>query len=223
MTLPISSQILNRVRSLHRGLTLHGHVRHRLRSINPVLGSDDRHDTIDLVSILSSLVRSLRARHSLQQAIIEAGNHQSAGIIRYLAERLSSGRSLDQACAEFRAIDSTYHRRQKSGDVSALVIGVIELAHSMGGDEARLIDSLIHSLIERQHIRQERQAQATTVLSSMRMLTWLPVVCGLWIITESTSSRNFVLHTTVGRICLIAGILLNLLGRFWANRIVTPS
>ena len=215
--------VLDRVRKLRSGGSRRQHVLHRLSSIEPVRDSNHHHDPTDLVSVLSSLARSLRGGDSLRQAIAGAGNLESTGVIHFLAQRLSSDRSLDQACADFRAIHTARRRRPHSEDEAELVIGVIELAHSMGGDEARLIDSLIHSLIERRHIRHERQAHATTALSSMRMLTWLPVICGLWILTEKNSSRTFVLHTAIGRICLIGGIILNLLGRLWAQRIVLSS
>lgn len=223
MTALLRHQVKNRYRTSFQGVTLRQRIRHRLHASDSRTALNPECDRTDLVSVLSSLSRSLRGGHSLRHAVIEAGNQESAGVIHFLAQRLSAGSALDQACAEFRARRTTRRRRPSTDDENSLVIGVMELAQAMGGDEARLIDSLVHSLIERRHVRHERQTQATTALSSMRLLTWLPIICGLWIVTESDSSRNFIFHTAAGRLCLIAGIVLNLMGRLWAERIVTSS
>ena len=208
-------------RVLRRGVTYRQRVRRRLAV------HDDRHDPSDLITALSSLTRILRSGQSLRQAIIEVGNHETSGVIHLLALRLSSGQSLDKACGDLlakphtaRSIRLPGHQQETEG---ALVINVIELAYSMGGNEAQLIDSMIHTLIERRHIRLERQTQAATALSSMRMLTYMPVICGLWIVSESESSRTFIFHTAAGYICLGLGITLNVIGRVWSSLIVSSS
>ncbi|MFM7870191.1 MAG: hypothetical protein ACKPBG_00730, partial [Actinomycetota bacterium] len=71
--------------------------------------------------------------------------------------------------------------------------------------------------------RLERSAQAATVRASMRLLTWLPLICGLWIASENPLTRQFLVETSGGRICLVTGIVLNLLGRLWSRRIVGHS
>jgi tight adherence protein B len=169
----------------------------------------------DFIAPLSTISRSLRSGSSLRQAISDSGSSKSSGIIYLVAQELSSGRSLDEICSDLRI-----NTGQDSGGDHILVLHVIELAHSMGGNEARLIDSLLDTLIERRQIHNERLAQAATALSSMRLLTWLPLVSGMWMMAESPSSRAFLLHTTFGHICLIVGIFLNSIGRLWAKKIV---
>lgn len=220
--------MLHRLKKVRQGVTRRQQVRYRLNSASSRDVIKAPSDITDVISALSSISRSLRSGCSLRHAITQAGNRQSAGVIYSLAQQLSTGHALDEACADLRTVRHASGRSrrlrrtpQNLGDETSLVVSVIELAHSMGGDEARLFDSLVHTLIERRHIHNERQTQAATALSSMRMLTWLPVVCGLWIITESPSSRTFILHTTVGQICLVSGIALNLAGRTWARHIVS--
>ncbi len=169
----------------------------------------------DLIASLSTISRSLRSGSSLRQAISESGSSQSCGVIFLVAQGMSSGRSLDEVCSDLRMKTA----QDASGD-QILILHVIELAHSMGGNEAQLIDSLTDTLIERRQIHSERLAQAATALSSMRLLTWLPLICGMWMMAESPSSRSFLLHTTFGHICLIVGIILNSIGRLWAKRVV---
>ena len=219
--------IVGRIKVRKNGWTLRQRVRHRLVSSPRPSNFGDHHDLTNLVSTLGALSRSLRSGSSLRQAIAEAGSHQTSGVLHLLDQRLRSGLSLEEACGEFWSAPKskrTFLRlRRIEADETALVIHVIELAHAMGGNEARLIDSLIHALIERQHIHSERQTQAATALSSMRMLTWLPIGCGLWIMTESPTSRSFIVHSTAGQICLVVGISLNFIGRHWAQRIVSPA
>lgn len=219
--------IRHRLKNVRQGVTRRQQVRYRLHSMHSPSVIKDHSDITDVISALGSISRSLRSGCSLRHAITQSGNRPSAGVIHAVAQRLSTGQALDEACADLRIIHpaSRPSRRlrrtpQHLGNEASLVLSVIELAHSMGGDEARLFDSLIHTLIERRHIHNERQTQATTALSSMRMLTWLPIVCGLWIVTESPSSRTFIFHTTAGQICLVSGIALNLAGRTWARHIV---
>lgn len=100
------------------------------------------------------------------------------------------------------------------------MIRMIGLAHSMGGDEAGLLEATMHSLIERRHERLERSAQAATARASMRLLTWLPLICGLWMAAENPLTRQFLVETAGGRVCLVIGIVLNLLGRLWSRRII---
>ena len=207
-----------------QGLTYRQRVRYRLMNGDLAAVSVPRRilakafiydNSIDLIAPLSTISRSLRSGSSLRQAISESGSSQSCGVIFLVAQGLSSGRSLDEVCSDLRMKTA----QDASGD-QILILHVIELAHSMGGNEAQLIDSLTDTLIERRQIHSERLAQAATALSSMRLLTWLPLICGMWMMAESPSSRSFLLHTTFGHICLIVGIILNSIGRLWAKRVV---
>lgn len=100
------------------------------------------------------------------------------------------------------------------------MIQMIGLAHTMGGDQAGLLEATMTSLIERRQERLERSAQAATVRASMRLLTWLPLICGLWIASENPLTRQFLVDTPGGRTCLVTGGVLNLLGRLWSRHII---
>lgn len=192
-------------------------IRRRLDSSNP-----DRHSSSDdAVVILGSLIRSLRAGLSLRQAIIECGSHETHGITSQLASRLRHGDSLSEICAEFPT--SELRRRRSSTDEDLLVVRVIGLAHTMGGDQAGLLESVSQSIVDRRMAHQERLAQSATAMSSMRLLTWLPIVSGFWVASENPATREFLIHSRGGPFCLLTGVTLNLLGRLWAHRIVHAS
>jgi len=171
----------------------------------------------DAVATLAALARSVRGGLSLRQAIIECGTRQSSGVVHLAARDLRAGRPLSDVCAHLAdpATRLSIEDRQ--------MIRMIGLAHGMGGDEAGLLEATMHSLIERRQERLERSAQAATVHASMRLLTWLPLICGLWIASENPLTRQFLVETPGGRICLVTGVVLNLLGRLWSRRIIGRS
>lgn len=193
-------------RQVRRRLTLGAH------------STTDSSPTTDPVLLLGALTRSLRAGLTLRQAIIECGARQTNGLAHRMTMQLQRGRSLADVCTEF-PVPNPRRRKGTSGE-DLLVIRVIGLAHTMGGDEAGLLESVMRGIIERRQSRHERLTQAATVMSSMRLLTWLPVICGLWISAENPTTRHFLLGTPGGHVCLIIGLLLNLVGRFWSHRIV---
>lgn len=220
----LNSHVRRTVNQYRHGLTYRQRVRRRLLNCDLEAVKKPRRkfakgfvndNPTDFFAPLSTISRSLRSGSSLRQAISESGTSNSSGIIYLVAQGLGSGRSLDEICSDLRM-----NTDQDAGGDQILILHVIELAHSMGGNEAQLIDSLIDTLIERRQIHSERLAQAATALSSMRLLTWLPLLSGMWMMAESPSSRAFLLHTTFGHICLIVGIFLNSLGRLWARKIV---
>lgn len=172
---------------------------------------------VDPVTILAAMARSVRGGLSLRQAIIDCGTRQSSGVVHLAARDLQAGRSLSDVCAHLAdpAMRLPIEDRQ--------MIRMIGLAHSMGGDEAGLLEATVHSLIERRQERLERSSQAAAVHASMRLLTWLPLICGLWIASENPLTRHFLVETSGGRICLVTGIVLNLLGRLWSRHIIGRS
>lgn len=193
----------------------------RRRLTLEVRSPTDSSSTADPVVLLGSIVRSLRAGLTLRQAIIDCGNRQTNGLAHRMTVRLQRGRSLADVCTELSA--AIRSRRRTISDEDLLVVRVIGLAHTMGGDEAGLLEAVMYGIIEKRQSHHERLAQAATAMSSMRVLTWLPVICGLWIAAENPTTRHFLLHSPGGHICLISGCLLNLLGRLWSRRIVQAS
>lgn len=191
-------------------------IRHRLTQ--EIRSPTDSSPSADPVVLLGSIVRSLRAGLTLRQAIIDCGTRQMSELAHRMTVQLQRGRSLADVCTELSA--SNRSRRRTSSDESQLVVRVIGLAQTMGGDQAGLFEDVMHGIIERRRSHHERLTQAATAMSSMRLLTWLPAICGIWIAAENPTTRHFLLATTGGRICLSSGCLLNILGRLWSRRIL---
>ena len=103
---------------------------------------------------------------------------------------------------------------------SIMTLHVISLVSEVGGDVAQQLDCLIDTLLDRSQAKAERQTQAATATASMRLITWLPVVCGAWILSDSPAVRRVLLATPLGWACLTIGIGLNFVGRTWTHRMV---
>jgi Flp pilus assembly protein TadB len=103
-----------------------------------------------------------------------------------------------------------------------MALHVIALASEVGGDIAQQLDCLIDTLLDRSLAKAERETQAATATASIRLITWLPVVCGAWILSDSPAIRQVVFATPLGWACLTMGIGLNFIGRTWTKRLVHP-
>ena len=170
----------------------------------------------NIIDSLSAMTRSLRSGQSLASSLHQASITEPCDLLIRLAAAMNNGQSLNQACNDLIEADEKQHT---SGDLS-VVLHVISLASEVGGDAAHHIDALIDTLLDRSHARQDRQAQASTAMASTRLITWLPVVCAAWIVSDSPAIRNTMLATPLGWTCLTLGVGLNLVGRIWTKKLI---
>jgi Flp pilus assembly protein TadB len=158
--------------------------------------------------------------HSLESAITNAVLTQSSHELSRLYDLMSAG---DDVASSSRRIAQSLHDvrnptpRERDG---AIAMHVLSLAASIGGRVADQIGSLVDLLDDRMSVRRERRAQAASAAASMKLLTWLPSVCGIWILLDSASVRTFLIGSITGWTCLVLGVFLNLAGRVWMQRLV---
>ena len=170
----------------------------------------------NIIDSLSAMTRSLRSGQSLASSLHQASITEPCDLLIRLAAAINNGQSLNQACNYLIEADE---KQNPAGDLS-VVLHVISLASEVGGDAAHHIDALIDTLLDRSYARQDRQAQASTAMASTRLITWLPVVCAAWIVSDSPAIRKTMLATPLGWTCLALGIGLNLVGRMWTNKLI---
>lgn len=134
---------------------------------------------------------------------------------------MSRGDSIETSCRS-AADEIIARKRQTPAERDAVVaLHVLSVADSIGGRVADQLESLIDTLRERVLQRRERRTQAASAAASIRLLTWLPVVCGLLVLVDSSEIRGFLFGTTGGWVCLALGIGSNIVGRLWLEREVT--
>lgn len=186
----------------------------RIRRPNPRNIRDDD----DLISSLGHCHRLVMSGHSLDSAItVTAFSHPSREI-RAVYALMADGESLESACRQLIDL-STDQKSLSNRERDALIaLHVLSFAGSIGGRVAEHLEALLVVLNDRVHLREERASQASQAAMSMKMLTSLPVVCGAWMIVDSAEIRAFLFETVAGWTCLIFGIGLNLLGRWWLRR-----
>ena len=78
----------------------------------------------------------------------------------------------------------------------------------------------METLRSRRHAAADRLTQASTAIASIRLLTWLPLVCAMWMVLDDAAVREVLFASPIGWACLVSGVVFNLLGRQWTNRLV---
>ncbi len=187
------------------------------------MGTDRNLDTTsdDLIASLAHVHRLVMSGHSLESAIANAVLNQPARELTALYEQMARGDDVASACRSLlQSGDAGKRPTHRDRDV-AITLHVLSLAGSIGGRITDQLDSLIDVLSDRAFLRRERRTQAASASASIRLLTWLPLVCGAWILLDSADVRSFLLGSINGWICLVFGVGLNLLGRTWTQRMVS--
>lgn len=180
------------------------------------LTNNDIYGNSELIDALSSMSRNARSGLSLATALQISISHHPCDLFAQLHNLISRGMALNTACHK---ILDDMSETAKNAD-SMMTLHVIALASEVGGDIAQQLDCLIDTLLDRSQAKVERQTQAATATASIRLITWLPVVCGAWILSDSPAVRHVLLATPLGWTCLTIGIGLNFVGRTWTHRMV---
>ena len=178
--------------------------------------NNDIYGNRNLIDALSSMSRSVRSGLSLATALQISISQHPCDLFAQLHSLISRGMALNTAC--HKLLDELSESAETTDHMMAL--HVIALASEVGGDIARQLDCLIDTLLDRSQAKVERQTQAATATASMRLITWLPVVCGAWILSDSPAVRHVLLATPLGWACLTIGVGLNFVGRTWTHKMV---
>ena len=161
------------------------------------------------------VARSSRAGSSLTQAIGDADRETPPTRRPFpeVAHAVARGRSL---------LDALGH---DSGDPSmavGVVAPVVRACAELGGPPAVPLERVADVLLARAAERDERTAETAQARLSARVLTALPFAVVLFLAVSEPAIRD-VLTTPVGTACLVAGIVLNALGRWWMAALIRGS
>jgi tight adherence protein B len=105
----------------------------------------------------------------------------------------------------------------------ALATRTLSVASNGGYGIVGALEKSASILREREHVAHERHAQTAQIRLSTAVLSWIPLVICAWIITRQSHTRTFLLHTPLGLLCIVVGLLLNIVGRKWITRIARTS
>ena len=105
----------------------------------------------------------------------------------------------------------------------ALAMRTLSVASNGGYGIANTLEKSASILREREHIALERRAQTAQIRLSTSVLSWIPLVICMWVITRQSHTRTFLLSTPLGLMCTAVGLLFNIAGRNWIARIARSS
>jgi tight adherence protein B len=168
-----------------------------------------------LPDVLNILASSLRAGHSFLQALDTAAKDipepASAEFNRVLAE-IRLGRPLDEAM-------NAMAERVGSENFRWAVLAV-NIQREVGGNLAEILDTVSHTVRERESILREVQVLTTEGRLSMYILTALPIVFTLYLFMVRPEYVGLLYTTKIGLIMSITAAALLGAGFVWFKKIV---
>ena len=170
-----------------------------------------------LAEITDATARHLRLGESLARSVQSAvtTNHCNVPLLTNFAKECAQGEAISDVCERLS-------KTETSNDL-LFVLRTFELAATGGVGGILALERTAIVLRERATHIHDRYSQAAQALLSTRVLSWTPVVVALWLIVTSSAVRNYLILTPSGWICVLLGVGLNLAGRKWMEKIISPS
>ncbi len=170
---------------------------------------------IQLPDVLKLTASSLRAGFSLLQGL-EAVTRQlrepSAGELQRVLNEARLGRPVEEALESAAA-------RIRNHDFSESVAAV-RIQQEAGGNLASLFDTLAETMVQRVRLRREVRALTAEGRLSAYILGAMPVLLGIFIFAVNRAYMLELFHTFPGKVMLVGGLLLQVVGFFWMYRVV---
>lgn len=171
-----------------------------------------RLERAELAGILEEVARELRAGRNLHGALAAAAAaHPAAVGLRAALRRADSGEAL--LVALDRWAQGLAH---PDGDLVRAVLG---FGTATGGSLAQALDRAAATLRERASRRQEIRVLTAQARLSAVVLALAPVGFVFVVSTIDRSGAGVLFTTTLGRVCLVAGILLDGAGFIWMRHL----
>lgn len=167
-----------------------------------------------LPEVLEAVGRSIRSGASLPQALVEAYD-TVGGPVRADLHRLNESIRLGRPHHE--AFDSWIAARP-FGSVR-LAVAALLFGAETGGGSSRAVDGLAASLRDRAALAREVTALASQARLSGLVIAVLPI--GFLALSGASDDRvtHFLFSTGLGRLCLLAGLVLDGIGLLWMHHL----
>lgn len=171
--------------------------------------------TSQLPDVLKLTASSLRAGFSLVQGL-ESVTRQirepSKGELQRVLAEARLGRPIDEA------MESAAERIHNKDFTESVV--AIRIQQETGGNLAALFDTLADTMVQRLRMRREVRALTAEGRLSAYILGLLPLAIGLFIFFVNRAYIMVLFHTTAGKVMLVGGLVLAVVGFFWMYRTV---
>ncbi len=171
--------------------------------------------TNQLGDCLMMVANALRAGFSFMQAMEMISKEMEPPIsdeFKHVMRDIGLGATVE------RALDDM-DKRVGSPDFSLVVTAVL-IQQQVGGDLARILDTISETIQDRIRMRRE----VRTLTSQGRMSGWilvlLPIAVGLFMSSMSPGYLDPLFHDPIGRLILVAVVVMEIVGAVVINRIV---
>ncbi|MGQ0617314.1 MAG: type II secretion system F family protein [Acidimicrobiia bacterium] len=176
--------------------------------------ADDRLDDA-LGPALESMARSVRSGASLRQAVSES---VASGADPVLAAELGAVvADADRGAGLAAAVDRWAHTRPTAA--VRLAGAALCLAAETGGAPGRPLDGVAASLRERSALQRELHALGTQARLSAVVISLAPIGFTVLAAGVDPETGHFLVRSSVGQLCLTAGVALDVLGALWMRRL----
>jgi len=191
--------------------------------LNRLLGASPQSNTQapqnlgSVADFLDAIAREVHSGYSLTLAFVNTAERfpNLAWWTEPIAVHCIRGHSLANAIADTTPTNWT-------ADI-ALATRTLSVASNGGFGIANTLGKSASILREREHIALERRAQTAQIRLSTSVLSWIPLVICIWVITRQSHTRTFLLQTPLGLMCIAIGLIFNIAGRNWIARIARSS
>ena len=195
----------------------HHWVLSRLVGTSQHVPTPKQQEQSSVADFLDAIAREVHSGYSLTLAFVNTAERFSnlAWWTEPIAVHCIRGHSLANAIADTTPTNWT-------ADI-ALATRTLSVASNGGYGIANTVEKSASILREREHIALERRAQTAQIRLSTSVLSWIPLVICVWVITRQSDTRTFLLSTPLGLMCIAVGLLFNITGRKWIARIARNS
>ena len=187
----------------------------RARLLNAPSGESThrQQDSGSVADFLDAIAREVHSGYSLTLAFVQTAERfpHHAWWTEPIAVQCIRGHSLANAIA-----DTTPNHWTPDIELAARTLSV---ASNGGYGVANTLEKSASILREREHVEQERQAQTAQIRLSTSVLSWIPLAICSWVIARQPHTRTLLLHSPLGLLSIVVGLLLNIAGRKWFERI----
>ncbi len=166
----------------------------------------------DVLKLTSS---SLRAGFSLLQgleSVTRQVREPSKGELQRVLAEARLGRPLEDA---LEAAAERIHNRDFTESVLA-----VRIQQESGGNLAVLFDTLAETMVQRVRMRREVRTLTAEGRLSAYILGIMPPALGLFIFFVNRKYMMVLFHTSAGKVMLIGGMVLEIVGFYWMYRTV---
>ena len=195
----------------------HHWVLSRLVGTSQHVPTPKQQEQSSVADFLDAIAREVHSGYSLTLAFVNTAERfpNLAWWTEPIAVHCIRGHSLANAIADTTPTNWT-------ADI-ALATRTLSVASNGGYGIANTVEKSASILREREHIALERRAQTAQIRLSTSVLSWIPLVICVWVVTRQSDTRTFLLSTPLGLMCIAVGLLFNIAGRNWITRIARSS